>query len=175
MAHALVSSRNRLLGALQIVASAVLLTIALATSTMSAARVTPLVHVVHIDGVIGPAMARYVRRALDLATRDRAEALLIEIDTPGGLMKSMDDITKAELSSPVTTVAYVSPTGARAASAGVFVLYAANIAAMAPTTHLGAAHPVGISATGVDKTMMTKITRVSFLRLLLLRLRASRE
>ncbi|HTJ25440.1 MAG TPA: nodulation protein NfeD [Candidatus Limnocylindria bacterium] len=138
--------------------SAVLMTIALAASTVSAARVTPLVHVIRIDGVIGPGMARYVRRALDETIRDRAEALVIEIDTPGGLMTSMDDITKAELNAPVATVAYVSPTGARAASAGVFVLYAANIAAMAPTTHLGAAHPVGVSSVGADKTMMTKIT-----------------
>lgn len=158
MPHALVPSRNHLLGAFLTGVSGVLVTIALATCTVSAAPVTPLVHVIRIDGVIGPAMARYVRRALDEAIGDRAEALVIEIDTPGGLMKSMDDITKAELNAPVATVAYVSPTGARAASAGVFVLYAANIAAMAPTTHLGAAHPVGISSAAVDKTVMTKIT-----------------
>lgn len=118
-----------------------------------------VVDVIRIDGVIGPAMARYVARALDRANSDHARALVIEIDTPGGLMKSMDDITKAELSSPVATVAYVYPTGARAASAGVFVTYAANVAAMAPTTHLGAAHPVGLSGGGnVDRTELTKIT-----------------
>jgi membrane-bound serine protease (ClpP class) len=156
--HAFAPSRNRLFDALLAGVSAVLMTIALAMSTVSAARGTPLVPVIRIDGVIGPAAARYVRRALDEAIRDRAEALIIEIDTPGGLMKSMDDITKAELNAPVATVAYVSPTGARAASAGVFVLYAANIAAMAPTTHLGAAHPVGISSVAVDKIEMTKIT-----------------
>jgi membrane-bound serine protease (ClpP class) len=120
---------------------------------------SPVVHVVRVDGVIGPGMARYVLRALDQAIHENAPALLIEIDTPGGLLKSMEEITKAQLSSSVPTIAYVYPTGARAASAGVFVVYAANTAAMAPTTHLGAAHPVGISPSGgIDKTEMTKIT-----------------
>lgn len=119
---------------------------------------SPVVHAVRIDGVIGPGMARYVLRALDQAKREDAPALLIEIDTPGGLLKSMEEITKAQLSSSVPTIAYVYPTGARAASAGVFVVYAANVAAMASTTHLGAAHPVGISGAGADKTEMTKIT-----------------
>ncbi len=125
------------------------------------ARAAPVVDVVHLNGVIGPAMARYVIRAIDQAERARAQALILEIDTPGGLMKSMDDISHALLNSPVPSVVYVYPSGARAASAGVFITYAANLAAMAPTTHLGAAHPVGVAsgATGaVGKTEMTKIT-----------------
>lgn len=119
---------------------------------------SPVVQVVRLDGVIGPGMARYVLRALDGAKHENATALLIEIDTPGGLLKSMEEITKAQLSSSVPTIAYVYPSGARAASAGVFVVYASNLAAMAPTTHLGAAHPVGISGGGIDKTELTKIT-----------------
>jgi len=133
-----------------------------AAATLAAsASGASVVNVAHVDGVIGPAMARYVIRAVDQATRNSAQALVLEIDTPGGLMKSMDDISKALLNSPVPTVVYVYPSGARAASAGVFITYAANLAAMAPTTHLGAAHPVGIAgpATGAtDKTEMTKLT-----------------
>jgi len=124
-------------------------------------RGAPVVDVVRLDGVIGPAMARYVFRSLRRAALENAQALVIEMDTPGGLMKSMQDITKAMLGSSVPTIVYVYPSGARAASAGVFVTYAANIAAMAPATHLGAAHPVGVgggAAGGVDKTEMTKLT-----------------
>src|SRR5262249_8802959 len=80
------------------------------------------------------------------------------LDTPGGLMQSMDQITKALLSSQVPTVVYVYPIGARAASAGVFITYASNVAAMAPATHLGAAHPVTIGSGQLDKTEMAKIT-----------------
>jgi len=120
----------------------------------------PVVDVLDLDGVIGPATARYVLRGIRQAEQDGAEALVIELDTPGGLLKSMDDITKAMLNTPVPTVVYVWPSGGRAASAGVFVTYAANIAAMAPTTHLGAAHPVGVAQGGSpeDKTMIAKVT-----------------
>ncbi len=120
------------------------------------------VDVVRLDGIVGPATARYILRGLREATNDGAVALIIELDTPGGLLKSMEDITKAMLASTVPTVVYVWPSGARAASAGVFITYAANVAAMAPTTHLGAAHPVGLAPGGgggaEDKTLMTKIT-----------------
>lgn len=129
-----------------------------AAAAISASGAT-VVNVIRLDGVVGAAMARYVLRSLSEAARENAQALVIEIDTPGGLMTSMDDITKAMLNSTVPTVIYVYPSGARAASAGVFITYAANIAAMAPTTHLGAAHPVGIGGgTNVDKTEMTKLT-----------------
>ncbi|TAM78240.1 nodulation protein NfeD [bacterium] len=118
----------------------------------------PIVDVAQLDGIIGPATARYVIRALEYAEQQNAQALVIEMDTPGGLLKSMQDMTKAILNSPVPTVVYVYPSGARAASAGVFVTYAANIAAMAPTTHLGAAHPVGMGLGGAGSTEMTKVT-----------------
>ncbi len=125
-----------------------------------AAAATPAVHVVRLNGVVAPATSRYIIRAIHEAEQSGAEALLIEIDTPGGLMKSMDDIAKAMLNTELPTIAYVYPSGARAASAGVFIMYASSIAAMAPTTHLGAAHPVGVSGgnTPEDKTMIAKVT-----------------
>lgn len=135
--------------------------IAVHVAASAASGAAPVVDVVRVDGIIGPATARYVLRGLERARRDGAQALVVELDTPGGLMKSMDDITRAMLNSEVPTVVYVSPHGARAASAGVFITYAANLAAMAPATHLGAAHPVEVGAGGSgggDKTMMAKLT-----------------
>jgi membrane-bound serine protease (ClpP class) len=121
---------------------------------------TPVVYVARLEGVVAPGTARYIIRAIREADQAGAVALLIEIDTPGGLLKSMDDIAKAMLNTELPTIAYVYPSGARAASAGVFIMYASSIAAMAPTTHLGAAHPVGVGGGGKeeDKTMMTKVT-----------------
>ena len=125
----------------------------------SAAAVGPVVLRIRVDGVIAPASARFIQRAIHEAEEASAAALLIELDTPGGLLKSMDDITKAILASRVPVIVYISPSGGRAASAGVFITYAAHIAAMAPTTHLGAAHPVGVGSGGAqDATMMQKIT-----------------
>ncbi len=125
----------------------------------SAAAAGPVVLRIRVDGVIAPASARFIQRAIHEAEEASAAALLIELDTPGGLLKSMDDITKAILASRVPVIVYISPSGARAASAGVFITYAAHIAAMAPTTHLGAAHPVGVGSGGApDATMMQKIT-----------------
>ncbi len=121
-----------------------------------------VVDMIQINGIIGPATARYALRGIREAERSGVEALVIELDTPGGLLKSMEDITKAMLNTSVPTVVYVWPSGGRAASAGVFITYAANVAAMAPTTHLGAAHPVNVSPSGgsggEDKTLMTKVT-----------------
>src|SRR5579864_4143947 len=128
----------------------------------AAAGAAPVVDVIQLNGIIGPATARYVLRGLRQASSDGAEALIIELDTPGGLLTSMDQIAKALLASTTPTIVYVWPSGARAASAGVFVTYAANVAAMAPTTHLGAAHPVNVApgggTTAEDKTMIAKVT-----------------
>jgi membrane-bound serine protease (ClpP class) len=123
-----------------------------------AQEVPPPVYLIKVDGVIGPATAHYISRALGEADRGGATALIIQLDTPGGLMKSTDDITRAMLASPVPTVVYVSPSGARAGSAGVWITYAANIAAMAPATHIGAASPVGLGGQTPDETLKRKIT-----------------
>src|SRR5439155_1192561 len=114
---------------------------------------------IRVEGVVAPSSARFIQRAIREAEEANAAALLIELDTPGGLLKSMDDITKAMLNARVPVIVYISPKGARAASAGVFVTYAAHVAAMAPATHLGAAHPVSVGQGGQqDQTMLEKVT-----------------
>lgn len=116
---------------------------------------------IRVDGVIAPSSARYILRAIREAQSARAPALVIELDTPGGLLKSMDEITKAMLNAKVPVIVYVSPQGARAASAGVFVTYASHLAAMAPATHIGAAHPVAVGQDQPDPTMLEKVTNDS--------------
>jgi membrane-bound serine protease (ClpP class) len=108
----------------------------------TAAPTGTIIQRITIEGVIGPATARFVSRAVRSAEEAQVEALVIQLDTPGGLLKSTDDITKAMLNARVPIVVYISPRGARAASAGVFITYAAHVAAMAPATHLGAATPI---------------------------------
>jgi membrane-bound serine protease (ClpP class) len=101
--------------------------------------------VIRVDDVaITPVTAGYIKRAIDEATSVGAAALVIELDTPGGLMESTRDIVKDILGSQVPVVVFVSPSGARAASAGVFITLSAHVAAMAPATHIGAAHPVSL-------------------------------
>jgi len=126
-------------------------------ATMQSSRT---VHVIRINGPINPLAAEYILDSIEEATDAEAECLIIELDTPGGLMESTRIITKAMLGSEIPVVIYVSPSGARAASAGVFMAYAAHLAVMAPSTNIGAAHPVNLggSADSAKATMMEKVT-----------------
>jgi membrane-bound serine protease (ClpP class) len=103
-----------------------------------------------ISGPIDPITARYQQRGIARGTEDGAQLVVLSLDTPGGLSVSMDQMVQAILSSKVPVAVFVSPRGARDASTGVFVTMAAHIAAMAPGTHIGAAHPVA-SGGAVEK------------------------
>src|SRR5437867_1907262 len=108
---------------------------------------------IKVNGAIGPATAGYISRAIDVAAARNDACLIIQLDTPGGLLDSTKDIVQKFYASPVPTAVYVSPSGASAGSAGVFITLAADVAAMAPNTSIGAAHPVSIGMGGdLEKT-----------------------
>jgi membrane-bound serine protease (ClpP class) len=110
-----------------------------------------------IDGVINPAAAAFIERGIDISRKKNAECLIIKMDTPGGLLKSTRVIVSSFLESEIPIVVFVSPGGAQAGSAGVFITMAAHIAAMAPGTNIGAAHPVDMEGK-MDSVMSDKVT-----------------
>ncbi|MBN9381835.1 MAG: nodulation protein NfeD [Chitinophagaceae bacterium] len=112
---------------------------------------------IKINGTINPVISDYIHRGIEKARNEQAECLLIELNTPGGLLKSSRIIVGDLLESPIPVIVFVSPAGAQAGSAGVFITLSAHIAAMAPGTNLGAAHPVGIQQQP-DSIMNGKIT-----------------
>ncbi len=125
------------------------------------------IHLLKISGVVNPVMAEFISREIEVATEEGAEALVVELDTPGGLDLAMRDIVKAIMASSVPVIVYVAPSGARAASAGVFITLSAHVAAMAPGTNIGAAHPVALGmGQQRDETVEEKVVNdaVAYIR-----------
>jgi len=116
------------------------------------------VHVITLDATINPATSEYIHEELEKAVAQDAECLIIKLNTPGGLLKSTRVIVTDLLTARIPVVVYVSPSGAQSASAGVFITLAANIAAMAPGTNIGASHPVGMQGAEKDSIMNEKAT-----------------
>ncbi len=129
---------------MSLVASGALILALQALAVPASAKEEHFVDVIELDGVIDPTSADYLSDEIDGAARDRSGLIVIQLDTPGGLDVSMRDMVTRILGSPVPVVVWVGPPGARAASAGVFLVYASHVAAMAPATNLGAAHPVNL-------------------------------
>src|SRR5258708_31185499 len=133
----------------------------------AAAVAAEKVSFIKIDGAIGPATASYISRSIDEARTQNAQCLVIQLNTPGGLLDSTQTIVQSFLSSPVPVVVYVAPTGATATSAGCFITVAASVAAMAPATTIGAAHPVSVGgfpsggAGKLDGNMKHKLENLS--------------
>lgn len=130
----------------------------LVTPRAAFAQSEPRVDVAIVDTSIDTFTAGYIERVLGVAHDDGAQALIIELDTPGGSLDATHDIVKDMLASTVPVVVYISPSGARAGSAGTFITYAATVAAMAPGTNIGAAHPVGLSGEEITGTIGAKVT-----------------
>src|SRR5438067_3313414 len=114
------------------------------------------VYVARLGGVVDPIAARYLLRAIDAAEAAEATALVVVLDTPGGLSDATREMTQRMLAARVPVVVFVGPSGARAASAGTFLTLAAHVAAMAPGTNLGAAHPVALGGQPLDATSAAK-------------------
>ncbi|MDD4997667.1 MAG: ATP-dependent Clp protease proteolytic subunit, partial [Syntrophales bacterium] len=130
----------------------------LSAGNLEAADKAPVFDVITVNSAITPPIAEYVLQSIEESAKSGAEGMILQLDTPGGLDLAMRDIAKGILNASVPVIVYVAPAGARAASAGVIITAAAHIAAMAPGTNIGAAHPVGIGiGGGMDKTMSQKV------------------
>lgn len=140
---------------------ALLLGMVLSVVPGTLAQGEPTVRILEIDGTITPTMATYIERGINSANNDGVGAIVLKIDTPGGLSSAMDDIIRSVLESETPVVAWVAPQGGRAASAGVYITYVSHIAAMAPGTNIGSASPVSLGG-GEDnettETMNRKVT-----------------
>ncbi|MEK7836785.1 MAG: nodulation protein NfeD, partial [candidate division NC10 bacterium] len=135
----------------------VLVGLAVALAPLAAVSAPPApVSLIEMDGAITPVTVRLIATAIERAQAERSQALILQLDTPGGLERSMRSIVQSILKSEIPVIVYVGPGGARAASAGVFITMAAHVAAMAPATNIGAAHPVAVGGGG-DKEMMKKV------------------
>jgi len=141
-----------------LLAAAALLLSALSPGVvLQAAGEKRVVDVITVSEVITPPIGEYIVKSIRQAAESGTEAIVIQLDTPGGLDLSMRDIIKECLNATVPVVVYVSPSGARAASAGVLITISAHVAAMAPGTNIGAAHPVAMGIGKADETMMEKV------------------
>ena len=136
-------------------------------SAVSQINAAANVSLIKIDGAIGPATASYIARSIDQARAQNAQCLVVQLNTPGGLLESTQNIVQSFLSAPIPVVVYVAPTGATATSAGCFITISASVAAMAPATTIGAAHPVTIGGNPAggeekpDETMKKKLENFS--------------
>ncbi len=126
------------------------------TPPLTASQVGPIITATY-EGIINPVAAEYLHDAIDQAEAQHAQLLVFQLDTPGGLDTSMRDMIKNITGSQIPIVVFVSPTGGRATSAGVFLTLAAHIAAMAPGTNIGAAHPVAMGGAKMDEVMKKKV------------------
>ena len=131
--------------------------VALAPAYVSASDPPRVVHQIVVDGSINPATADYVASAISAAEKGQAVALVLRLDTPGGLLTSTKTVVQSLLASKVPVIVYVAPGGASATSAGVFVTMASHVAAMAPGTTIGAAHPVAGDGGDVGDDMRAKV------------------
>ncbi|HOG17710.1 MAG TPA: nodulation protein NfeD [Syntrophales bacterium] len=124
---------------------------------LQSAEVRPVYDVITVNSAITPPVSEYILRNIEASARGGSDGIILQLDTPGGLDSAMRDIAKGILNAPLPVIVYVAPSGARAASAGVIITVSAHIAAMAPGTNIGAAHPVGIGIGQMDKVMAKKV------------------
>jgi len=142
---------------LRLALPAVLFLVGVAVACAPSVDEREAVHVLTYDGVVDPVMVGYIDRGIDEAEDTAARAVVLRLDTPGGLVSSMEKIVKRIISSEVPVIVYVHPSGAQAASAGTFITMAGHVAAMAPTTRIGAASPVGGGGEDIEGTLGEKI------------------